>query len=66
LQQNNRKNQHLNDLMIAGTPNSGKKVATAVATLLLMLILITMVLAARKRTAPAKEPPLRQPTATPR
>ena len=44
--------------MIAGNPNAGKRVASVLLALALMMILITAVLAVRKRTAPAKTPPL--------
>ena len=48
--------------MIAGNPNVGKRMITALATLLLIMILITVVVSVRKRTAPAKEPPLHPST----
>jgi len=52
--------------MIAGNPNRGKRVITAVLTLMVMMILITVIISARKRTAPAKQPPLHPSTVTPR
>jgi hypothetical protein len=44
--------------MIVGNPNTGKKVVTATIALLLMMIVIITMVAVRKRTALAKEPPL--------
>jgi hypothetical protein len=44
--------------MICGNRNAGKRVATVTIAVLLILILITAVVAFRKRTAPATEPPL--------
>jgi len=47
--------------MIVGNPNAGRRMATAAITILVMLILITVVLSARKKNAPVKElkePPL--------
>jgi hypothetical protein len=44
--------------MIAGNPNIGKRTATAAVAVFLMLVLITAIVAFRKKTAPAKEPPL--------
>ena len=44
--------------MIAGNPNAGKKLATVAIAIFLMMILISGVIAMRKRSAPAKEPPL--------
>ena len=44
--------------MIVGNPNAGKRTATAAVALLLMIILVTAIVALRKKTAPAKEPPL--------
>jgi hypothetical protein len=49
--------------MIVGNPNAGKRTATAAVALVLMLILITAIVALRKKTAPAKEPPLHPSTA---
>jgi hypothetical protein len=51
--------------MVPGNPNTGKRIATALISLLLMLILVTMLLAVRKKTAPTKEPPLHPSTLTP-
>jgi hypothetical protein len=48
--------------MIAGNPNAGKRTATAAVALLLMLILVTAIVSLRKKTAPAKEPPLHPST----
>jgi hypothetical protein len=50
--------------MIVGNPNAGKRTATAAVALVLMLILITAIVALRKKTAPAKEPPLHPSVAT--
>jgi hypothetical protein len=47
--------------MIAGNPNTGKRTATAAVALLLMIILVTGIISSRKKTAPAKEPPLHPP-----
>jgi len=44
--------------MICGNRNAGKRVATVTIAVLLIMILITAVVAFRKRTAPATEPPL--------
>jgi len=44
--------------MIAGNPNTGRRVATLAIALFIMMILITALVAVRKRTAPVKEPPL--------
>ncbi len=44
--------------MLAGNPNAGKRVASILLGVALVMILITAVLAVRKRTAPAKTPPL--------
>jgi hypothetical protein len=44
--------------MIVGNPNAGKRVAAATIVLLLMMIVIITMVAVRKRSAPAKEPPL--------
>jgi hypothetical protein len=48
--------------MIVGNPNTGRKTATAVITLLLMMVLITIIVSVRKKTAPVKEPPLHPST----
>jgi len=48
--------------MIVGNPNAGRRMATAAITILVMLILITLILSARKKTAPAKELPLHPST----
>jgi hypothetical protein len=44
--------------MIVGNPNAGKRTATAAVALLLIIILVTAIVSSRKKTAPAKEPPL--------
>ncbi len=44
--------------MIVGNPNTGKRMATVAIALFLMMIVITAVVAVRKKAAPAKEPPL--------
>jgi hypothetical protein len=44
--------------MIVGNPNAGKRTATAAVAVALMIIILTVIVALRKRTAPAKEPPL--------
>jgi hypothetical protein len=44
--------------MIVGNPNAGKRTATAAVALLLMIILVTVIISLRKKTAPAREPPL--------
>jgi hypothetical protein len=44
--------------MIVGNPKTGKRAATAALALLLMIIIVTTIVSLRKRTAPAKEPPL--------
>jgi hypothetical protein len=44
--------------MMVGNPNAGKRTATAAVALLLMIILVTVIISLRKKTAPAKEPPL--------
>jgi len=49
--------------MIVGNPNTGKRTATAAVALLLMLILVTAIISSRKKTVPAKEPPLHPPVA---
>jgi hypothetical protein len=48
--------------MIVGNPNTGRKTATAVMTVLLIMVLITIIVSARKKTAPVKEPPLHPST----
>lgn len=44
--------------MIVGNRNAGKRLVTVALAVLLTMILITAVVAYRKTTAPAKEPPL--------
>jgi hypothetical protein len=48
--------------MIVGNPNTGRKTATAVITVLLMMVLITIIVSVRKKTAPVKEPPMHPST----
>jgi hypothetical protein len=48
--------------MIVGNPNAGKKTATAAITILVVLLVITIIVSVRKRTAPVKEPPLHPST----
>jgi len=45
-------------VMIVGNPKTGKRAATAAVALLLMILIVTTIVSLRKRTAPAKEPPL--------
>ena len=52
--------------MIVGNRNSGKSIATATIALLLVMIVIITMVAVRKKTAPAKEPPLHPSVAIPR
>jgi len=49
--------------MIAGNPNTGRRVAIAAVALLLAMILFTAFVAFRKRTAPLQQPPLHPSTA---
>ncbi len=44
--------------MIVGNPNTGRKTATAIITVLLVMVLITIFVSLRKKSAPVKEPPL--------
>ena len=44
--------------MIVGNRNSGKKVCTALLTVLLVMIVITVVVTWRKKSAPLPQPPL--------
>ena len=44
--------------MIAGNPKAGRKTATGVITVLLIMLIITIIVSVRKKTAPVKEPPL--------
>jgi hypothetical protein len=44
--------------MIAGNPNSGRLMTTALLVAFIALILMAMLIAYRKRIAPEKEPPL--------
>ena len=48
--------------MIVGNPNAGRRMATALITLLLMMIIAIVIVSVRKKTAPAKEPPLHPST----
>jgi hypothetical protein len=44
--------------MIVANPNAGKRTATVAGVVALMIIILTAIISLRKRTAPAKEPPL--------
>ena len=44
--------------MIAGNRNEGRKLATIAIAIFLAMIVISAVVALRKRAAPANEPPL--------
>jgi LPXTG-motif cell wall-anchored protein len=48
--------------MIVGNPNTGKKTATAVIAVLLVMVLVTIIVSVRKKTAPLKEPPMHPST----
>ena len=44
--------------MIAGNPNAGRTLATIAIAIFIAMILISAVVAVRKRAAPSNEPPL--------
>jgi hypothetical protein len=44
--------------MIVGDRNAGKRMATLAVVLLIMIFVITLLVGTRKRTDPAKQPPL--------
>ena len=44
--------------MIAGNPNAGRKLATIAIAIFIAMILISAVVAVRKRAEPSNEPPL--------
>ena len=44
--------------MIAGNPKTGRKLATMAVALFIAMLLVSIFLAMRKRTAPLEEPPL--------
>jgi len=48
--------------MIVGNPKTGRKTVTAVIAVLLMMLIITIIVFGRKKTAPVKEPPLHPST----
>jgi hypothetical protein len=47
--------------MIAGNPKVGRSVTTFAIAILIAMILMTALVASRKRRVPAKEPPLHPP-----
>ncbi len=44
--------------MIVGNRNAGKRVLTAVFAVLVLMLVITVVVASRRKTAPLQQPPL--------
>jgi hypothetical protein len=44
--------------MIAGNPKTGRKLATMAVVLLIAMVLVSVIVAMRKKSAPLQEPPL--------